>query len=831
MTNRTDLPSVSAPNFEQRIRETLMTYLGRQGDPLDRGLTLRDLIENGIIEIKDGYSLRPGAGSIPLLPGNALAPETDLTPPPQPTGFDVGAAISHIFIEHNEPTFPHGGGYLRTRVYGATWQSGPLPVFEDAVEITQFSGQFHAHPSNPSTTWRLWIKWESRAGVLSATPAGGTNGLAATTGQDVSLLLDALTGQLTESELYADLNSRINLIDGPASLSGSVASRIQTEATTRESADSALASSITTLSSTVNSNAAAIQTLATTVAGPDGATAQYTVKVQANGYVAGFGLSNTANNATPFSEFAIVADKFSIAPVASNPAAADGSPFFYLTTPTTIGGVQVPAGAYMKAAYIHDATITTAKIADLAVDNAKVANLSADKITFGSMSGERIQTNTLDASSIRTSTLQASTNIIVDAGQGRRITIFGEGYLEANGPLKRTVMDAGNVTTFLKVPSVGEVPYQALAHVEVGTCQNATEVTIPGYFAVQPKVIVSPAELGVYNKDFASQSQTLICATGAVTQTGANTYRWKFTPTATLSLLGTEQGQALNVNSGAQSVNNFTTTIRQAPGNTDQLTVDMQFLSVRSLSTVGSYAYRRVTWYIQYSTDQTNWTNSVSRIITFGESISNYVSSSITTALPSPQAWYWRVVCVAEDAGGTFSFGGSQYEFATDTIGRTDSQTAEVSAFSSSPNQSSTVNYNINYTLPGGWEITSITGTLVYDYLLSKQSGTFDVARVSGPGVNQSLSSLEGTRSQNGVSTAISQYTGLTYTAQATVSFNRTSYARITITSASVTIQRRRLLSQVAATTNHFNLVSRTVRIAGAQILATGTLNWMAVGE
>ena len=51
---RTDLPSVRAPNFEQRVREVLMTYLGRQGNPLDRGLTLRDLIENGIVAIKAG---------------------------------------------------------------------------------------------------------------------------------------------------------------------------------------------------------------------------------------------------------------------------------------------------------------------------------------------------------------------------------------------------------------------------------------------------------------------------------------------------------------------------------------------------------------------------------------------------------------------------------------------------------------------------------------------------------------------------------------------------------------------------------------------------------
>lgn len=110
------------------------------------------------------------------------------------------------------------------------------------------------------------------------------------------------------------------------------------------------------------------------------------------------------------SEFRIVADRFSIEPVATDPAAADGSPFFYLTVPTSIGGVTVPAGAYMKAAYIHDATITNAKIANAAITNAKIADatitnakindLSADKINAGTLSADRIGAETITAAKI-----------------------------------------------------------------------------------------------------------------------------------------------------------------------------------------------------------------------------------------------------------------------------------------------------------------------------------------------------------------------------------------------------------------------------------------------
>jgi hypothetical protein len=195
-TLRPDLPPPSAPNFNQRLRETVMTYLGKQGDKLDRGLTLRDVIAAGLFSLPAGYNPASlGSSSVPLVPGGNLVTTyvADLTPPPQPTGFTVSAAISNIFIAHDSPIFTQGHGYLRTNVYAATYTSGALPTFTDAVRITQFSGVVFAHAVNPSTTFRVWIKWESRDGVESA-PAGGTNGLAVTTGQDVAKLVTAMTG-------------------------------------------------------------------------------------------------------------------------------------------------------------------------------------------------------------------------------------------------------------------------------------------------------------------------------------------------------------------------------------------------------------------------------------------------------------------------------------------------------------------------------------------------------------------------------------------------------------------------------------------------------------
>lgn len=188
-----DLPPPGASNFTQRVRETLMVALGRTGDPLDRHLTLRDLLDSGVAKVKSGFSLKTGMmGSLPLTPGQGEEP--DLTPPPTPEGFAVSAAISHVFIEHAAPVYTVGHGHLRTRVYGVKYTGGALPTFSAAVELGQFSGAIWAMPSDPSTTWRLWIKWETNDGVLSSSPAGGTNGLEAITGQDVDAMVQAMTG-------------------------------------------------------------------------------------------------------------------------------------------------------------------------------------------------------------------------------------------------------------------------------------------------------------------------------------------------------------------------------------------------------------------------------------------------------------------------------------------------------------------------------------------------------------------------------------------------------------------------------------------------------------
>ena len=119
------------------------------------------------------------------------------------------------------------------------------------------------------------------------------------------------------------------------------------------------------------------------IAGTGSISAKYTVKVDAGGRVAGFGLLSTANtdlSGTGFSEFVVAADSFKVGGVGSNIA-----PFRVITgagvcvsnlgvetgnvaqASCTGTSTWIPPGTYMNTAMIGNATIDVAKISNLTV--------------------------------------------------------------------------------------------------------------------------------------------------------------------------------------------------------------------------------------------------------------------------------------------------------------------------------------------------------------------------------------------------------------------------------------------------------------------------------
>ena len=353
-----NLPSVTSPLprdlqiFVQRVREAI------DGGGLDGLVTARQMVASGVASFSNGSISSTAASRI-----DAPSPPTNLT---------GSGALANIVLSWDSPTY---AGHSFTEVWAAAQtasqvSAGEAPLAPQAVLVGITAGDNFSHSLGSAATRYYWVKNVNQNGLASAFNA--TAGVAVTTGSDPAYVLSVLSGEITTSQLHNDLDTRIDLIDGAASLTGSVNARVLAEANSRSSgdtalqsnitaeqtartnADTALASDITTLQSSVSTNAAAVTaeqtartsadtaiasdvtTLQSTVGGHtsniqtntssiNGVEAKHTVKIDNGGHISGYGLISTNNDATPTSEFGVRADNFWVAPPTTVQATAPTS--------------------------------------------------------------------------------------------------------------------------------------------------------------------------------------------------------------------------------------------------------------------------------------------------------------------------------------------------------------------------------------------------------------------------------------------------------------------------------------------------------------------------
>jgi hypothetical protein len=455
--------------FGESIKQNLDVLQGQRGDKLDRAVTFRDLLDAGIVKLASGITNFNGdASSIAIV--NEFP---DLAIPPAPTNLQADGAFRNIILTWDLQLYR---GHSAVQVWRHT-----SDVISSATMVAQVSGftGVYADPVGSGKTFYYWVRAINNNDVTG--PYNSSTGVQGVTAPDVDFLLNTLTTAVTSSELASSLSTPIAKIDPLVTFTGysssysggSLVTRLgavensaangvssaqfSAEVTTRASADSALAQSISTVSTTVGQNTAAVQATATSI---DGLEAQYTVKIDINGAVAGYGLASTTTAAgNNVSEFIVNADRFAIMRGGSNSTPAS-VPFTVQASATTIGGVAVPAGVYMTDAFIRNGSIINAKIADAAIDNAKIANLSADKINAGTISTSLLnidgstlsslngvlQVNALNANKITAGTLSSS-RLFLD---GVTIDTDGSGRVIIKNLGVDTLQIKGNAVT---VPS------------------------------------------------------------------------------------------------------------------------------------------------------------------------------------------------------------------------------------------------------------------------------------------------------------------------------------------------------------------------------------------
>lgn len=561
------IPSGVSPdmrNYLERIREELMRSRSNQ-DTINN--TITTIINNGV---NNGLPVNPvnPTNPVPLPPSQPPyggLPCGKPATPTAPTNVSVTGGFEFYMISWD---FPNYCGHAHSEIYS---NSGSGDVVSSELLLLGTSGGTTFTVAEPSSGRRrcFWVRHVNLLGVRG--PFQSEQGICATTALDPGPLIEALTGKITETQLYRSLGDRINRIDLPGtglidqnfyrqSETGMLARRVSeisvstkvsygstapanpatgdlwydtntspvtlkrwsgsawvvirtsvktfmmtsapqvgtdgpfvvgdlwydtdannrayywngstwvdlltafTEARIVDLSDARIgycttsggivtghgdraqclaagntwnlglpwANAVKQVSITYNGQTVTIQQQMEAIYGPDGLRAQYAVKIDNAGMIAGFGLSSEPTAAGATSSFVVRADHFGITGAATASATApttnlyagkvwlntsNGKTYYYtgsawsedkiyasvpfqvLTSPATNpnGGDPIPPGVYITDAYIKDATITSAKIRNLAVTNAKINDLSASKITTGTLSvGECISSTQTD---------------------------------------------------------------------------------------------------------------------------------------------------------------------------------------------------------------------------------------------------------------------------------------------------------------------------------------------------------------------------------------------------------------------------------------------------
>nr|DAJ23681.1 MAG TPA: tail protein [Caudoviricetes sp.] len=191
---------------------------------------------------------------------------------------------------------------------------------------------------------------------------------------------------------------------------------------------------ITAAESTADGNKATVQTHARSI---NGLEAQYTVKVDVNGRVAGFGLATTPKNGTPESKFIVNADRFGIGATGK----ADVFPFVVDTQKNRVGvnGELVVNGK---------AIVDKLNAGDIHGDKITANTLDANRLKAGSVTAREIGANSVTADKMNVTSLSAvSSNLgsitggSLSIGDGK-FSVTENGVLTANDAVIRGRIEA-----------------------------------------------------------------------------------------------------------------------------------------------------------------------------------------------------------------------------------------------------------------------------------------------------------------------------------------------------------------------------------------------------
>ena len=305
----------------ESMKEALEVRLGRRGDPRDRAVTLRELIDSGLATDLAQEPYNPNTGATGFAPVRERP--GDVVVPPAPTSLTASGLFTDVLLSWNQSTntAPYGN-----HAFTEIWRSQAEDLSSAVLVGTTNAFIYTDKGIEYDSTYYYWVRFVSTSNIpgpwsnmasattienIAATMAALSETLAdlpgydlLATGQNAAVVIKASSEPSTrtdssalgphdfwvdtdDSQVYtrnaannawvAGRDSTLVNLFGATSFTGSTLSgamaTAQGDIVTVTNAQSATASSLTSLTSTVGTNTSAIATEATTRANADTALA------------------------------------------------------------------------------------------------------------------------------------------------------------------------------------------------------------------------------------------------------------------------------------------------------------------------------------------------------------------------------------------------------------------------------------------------------------------------------------------------------------------------------------------------------------------------------
>ena len=170
------LPKDLSPDmaaYLNAITQVLQVRLGRIGDPLDRAITLRELIDSGLAETLKASPFDPNnisGGNIGFVSPTDV---TDLSIPPAPTGLSATPGFKSVILAWSNGNTQFGN-FAFSEVFRHT-----ADVIGSAVRVAVVTGNRVTDQVDTNSTYYYWVRHVSTSNIVG--PFNLTSGTVATT--------------------------------------------------------------------------------------------------------------------------------------------------------------------------------------------------------------------------------------------------------------------------------------------------------------------------------------------------------------------------------------------------------------------------------------------------------------------------------------------------------------------------------------------------------------------------------------------------------------------------------------------------------------------------